>query len=336
MGSELRVAVAGATGALGGEIVKVLDQVSWRPAQLMALARQTTSQSHVDYGDERVPVDVLSDVGYDGADVLFLATPASAARAVAETAAQRGVLTIDCTGALADEPTVPLIVPWVNPEALAGVAGLVAVPDSAAVMLASALGPLRRAGINGQARAVVMVPASHEGKAGIEELSRQVVALFNSGTPPRKVFPNGLAFDLLPAIGTLGADDGWTSQERRTAHQVTRVAELDQPLDVTLVGVPVVSGFSAHLTIDVSRAAPPELVLRILADGGARVPEAPGVRYLPRPRRVEGTPFVHVARVRVGADGRSIHLWLSMDNLRTTATAAVAIAGALTRPVATD
>lgn len=332
MGSELRVAVAGATGALGGEIVKVLDGVSWRPDTLVALARQTTSVAHVDYGDARVPVDVAEDEdALDGVDALFVALPPDAARPLIETASRQGILTVDCSGVMSREPAVPLIAPWVNPEALASVTtGVVAIPEPASLLLASVLGPLRRAGLTGPAEAVVLVPASTEGKAGIEELSRQVVALFNTAPPPRKTFREGLAFDLLPSVGTVG-DDGWTHREHDAARQTARVAELSDPVDVALVGVPVFSGVSAHAIVHLRRNVPIELALRILSEGGVQVPEASGTRYLPRPRRVEGKPFAHVGRVRLGADGRALHLWLSMDNLRTVATAAVATAGALLR-----
>jgi aspartate-semialdehyde dehydrogenase len=329
MGTDLRVAVAGATGALGGEIVKVLESVSWSPATLVALARASTSTSHVEYRGGRVPVDDLTDDNLEGVDGLILAVPAAAAGPVVETAIRRGVPTIDCSASQPDDLGIPLVVPWVNPEALAEASrGVLAVPDPAATLVASILGPLRRGGLDGAAEATVLVPASIEGKAGIEELSRQVVALFNSGAPPRKVFPNGLAFDLLPSVGAL-EDDGWTRREKLVAAEVRRVASVSGPLDVALVGVPVFSGMSAEIVLHPGRQVLPDLVLRILTDGGVQGPESAGVRYLPRPRRVEGRPFAHVGRIRVGADGQTLHVWASMDNLRTTATAAVAAAGAL-------
>ncbi|MEZ4236535.1 MAG: Asd/ArgC dimerization domain-containing protein [Myxococcota bacterium] len=332
MSSELRVAVAGATGALGGEILRVLDQVSWRPTEVSALARQTTATSHVDYGDDRLPVDVAERDTLQEVDVVFVATPREAGGPLVSAGAQAGALVVDCSGALAGDPAVPLVVPWVNPEALAGIAaGVVAVPWPGATLLASALGPLRRAGVVGPTSATVLLPASAEGREGIEELSRQVVALFNSGTPPRKVFPDGLAFDLLPTAGEAD-ESGWTELERRTVDETVRVAGIPEGLlDVTLIRVPVFSGCAAHVVVRPERPVPPELVLRILTDGGVRPPEAAGARYQPRPRRVEGKPFVHVGWIRPGADGRSLHLWVAMDNLRTTATAAVAAAGALLR-----
>lgn len=328
--SAHRTAVAGATGALGGEIIKVLDRVRWRPS-LVALARSSTSTARVEYGDEQIPVDDLGEESLEGVDLLFLATPPEPARAFGEIASRRGISVVDCSGAFAAEASVPLVVPWVNPEAFAQAEiGIVAVPDPAALLVASLLGPLRRAGIDGNASATVLVPASREGKGGIEELSRQVVALFNQGTPPRKIFPHGLAFDLLP-MGEIEGEGGWSKQEDIVASQITRLAPSSATCDVTLVGVPVFSGLSVALSMSLQRPVMTDLVLRILAEGGVKIPEAKGARYLPRPRRMEGQPFPSVGRVRLGRDGRTLHLWASMDNLAATATAAVSAAAVLLR-----
>jgi len=325
MGTDLRVGVLGATGAVGGEIVKVLDQVGWRPTSLVALARSSTATIHVEYGAERVPVDDWKDEALEGLDLLFVAVPREAGRAAGEAALRAGVQMIDCSGAFALDADVPLAVPWINPESLSEAPrGIVAVPDPSAVLVASVLGPLRRAGIDGAAEATLLVPASREGRAGIDELSRQVVALFNSGTPPRKVFPRGLAFDLLPTVGAVG-EDGWTDAEHRVVAEVERIVG-PGPLEVTLVGVPVFSGLSGGVVLRPDRPVMPDLVARLLEDGGVRVPIEMGVRGLPRPRKVEGTPFAHAGRIRVAHDGRTLHVWLSMDNLRTAATAAVASA----------
>jgi aspartate-semialdehyde dehydrogenase len=328
MGTDLTIAVAGATGAIGGEVVKLLDGCRWRPSRVQALARASTATTHVEYGDDRVPVDDVN-TDLDGADALVVAVPAAAAGDVVQKGLQLGLPTVDVSGATALDPSVPLVVPWINPEALADVPrGVVAVPDAAATLIASLLGPLRRAGISGDADATVLVPASREGRAGIDELSRQVVALFNTQTPPRKVFREGLAFDLLPTVGTLEADGG-TDVEGRISAQVQRL--VGAPVVSTLVGVPVFSGVSVILGIHLDRAAPADLISRILADGGVRLPEAPGARYLPRPRRVEGQPFAHLGRIRMVADGRRVVLWASMDNLRTTAAAVVALLASLLR-----
>jgi aspartate-semialdehyde dehydrogenase len=321
------IGVVGATGALGKEILAVLDKAPWRPERVLAYASPRSEIPTVDYGDDSIPVDDLEHANLEDLDALLIATPSDVAREIGERAIGDGVAVVDCTGVFAQDDDVPMVVPWVNPEALRDMPprGVLAIPSAAALMIGSVLGPLRRAGLAGPTTATLLMPASDAGRAGIDELSRQVVALFNSATPPRKVFDQGLAFDLLPQLGDAGAD-GWTDREARTAHEVARMTGVSPT--VTLVGVPVFSGISGTLIVE-TPDVPVDRVVQILIDGGVQVPKG-GSRALPRPRKVEGHPFVHVGRVRRDGAGR-LHLWASVDNLRGSAAVAVGCAGALVK-----
>ncbi len=324
----MRIGLAGATGALGREVLEVLDKAPWRPDEVVPLASRACTVPFVQWGEEQVAVDDLRHQALEELDAIILATPPEVALEYGEAAMREGVAVVDCSGALVDR--APMVVPWINPEAMAeGLhLGALVVPWAPSTLLASALGSLARVGVPAQVSAQIFLPASVAGRDGIEELSKQVVALFNAATPPRKVFSHGLAFDLLPQLGVVD-DSGWTDQERRVVREVLGLTGLAVPLDVTLVGSPLFSGAAATVQIRTDRQVPVDLVERVLSDGGARMPESTALRHLPRPRRVEGQPFVHVARIRE-AHG-SLHLWLSMDNLRATATVAVGSCGALVR-----
>ncbi len=327
MSSDVRVGIVGATGAMGGELLKVLDQAPWRPDTVVALARAATSTSHVMYGEERVVVDDVEHEVLEDLDLVFLAVPPRAAREIGEKVLHAGVPMVDLAGVFAADGDVPVVVPWVNPDALEAAARrVVSIPSPTGTLLSCVLGPLERAGLAGRATATVMLPASTAGRPGIDELSRQVTALFNAGTPPRKVFPEGLAFDLIPAVGVVG-EDGWTAAERRAVNDVRTVTSW-QDVSVAAVGVPLFSGLAATLQLDLPRAVPLELLQQILVDGGVKLPEDEAVRHLPRPRRLEGQPFPHVGRIRVDEGGR-LHLWLGMDNLRASAAVAAAIGASL-------
>lgn len=332
MSEALHVGVVGATGAVGRELLTVLDRVSWRPETVSPVASPGTTTPFVEYGDRNLPVLDGRDLDTGLLDAVVLAAPVEASRAIGERAIEDGALVVDLSGAFAEEPGVPLVVPWVNPEILAqaGIRDVVAVPSAPALLLSSVLAPLARAGVVGDTEATVLVPASVWGRDGIEELSKQVVSLFNSATPPRSLFPHGLAFDLLPTVGELTAD-GWTTAEALTRAQVRSLLGGPVPVATTLVGVPVFSGISAQLTIRLSRRVMPELVERIFSDGGVGLPEEEGPRYLPRPRRVEGQPFAQVGRIRFDAEANVLRVWASMDNLRGAATAAASLVGASLR-----
>ncbi|MCO4744616.1 MAG: hypothetical protein KC912_07505 [Proteobacteria bacterium] len=330
MSQDLRIAVAGATGALGKEVLTVLASTSWAPETVTPLASERTTVSFIEYNDRQIAVDDLGFEALEDMDVVFLAVPEHVALEAGERAAEGGAFVVDCSGAFSDDPMVPMVVPWVNPERLAEPApkGIFSMPLPEVTLMGPILSALGRAGILGEVDATIMVPASARGRGGVDELSKQVIALFSANSPPRKVFPDGLAFDLIPAIGMVG-DNGWTDREALISRQVSQILGIEIPVRVTLVGVPVFSGMSVNLSIRTPRATPPDLVERVLTDAGLVKPEMAGIRYLPRPRRVDGQPFVNVGRIREFPTGGGLQIFAAFDNLRGTATAAVAIAGAM-------
>ncbi len=329
MGRALRIGVAGATGALGKEVMVVLDRAPWRPDEVVALASSSTSAQFAEYGEESLAVDVLKEQEIEELDGLILAVPGEVAGTVGEQAIRLGVPVVDCSGTLARTAGVPLVAPWLDPHCLDGVETLAAaLPCAESMLLAGALGPLARAGLVGPSTATVFAPASTAGRDAVDELSRKVVALFSAGTPPRRIFPNGLAFDLLPADEEAAAG-GWSTREARVMAELAALLGI-RDLAVTIVRVPVFSGMGATLMLEAGGTTPIELVRRILEDGGTRFAQGDGARHVPRPRRVEGKAFPHVGRIRRDPRG-ALHMWLAMDNLRTAASAAVAAMGLLLR-----
>lgn len=326
---ELVVGVAGATGALGKEILAVLDKAPWRPTRVVPLASSRSQVPFASWGDEQVAVDDLANADLEAMDLLFSALPDEPAAALLPRALDADLPVVDCSRARAADADVPCVIPWINPQHLEERPPIVRIPSSPAILLACVLGPLARAGLTGDVDATVLVPASAWGRDGIDELSRQVTALFNSANPPRKVFPGGLAFDLAPVVGAL-APDGWTDREREVAAEAAGVAAWEGDLRITLIGVPVFSGLSAQIRWTPSRQAPRELIDQILADGGVRRPEGEGARRVPRPRKLDGQPFPQFDRVRLDAAG-GVHLWAVSDNLRSAAAVAVSTGGVMAR-----
>lgn len=329
MGSELKIGVVGATGAVGKELLAVLDKAPWRPDTIEAYASPATHSSHVEYGERQLPVDDVGG-GFGPLDLVFLCTPPDVARRFGEAAQADGIPVVDTSGAFADDEDVPLVLPWVNPMVLAEnpLRATIALPSPGAMLLAAAVAPLVRADAVAHIDATILLPASAMGRKGVEELSAQVVALFNSGTPPRKVFPSGLAFDLLPSMGATEAT-GRTDLEDRVIIEVSELLGLRTAPTVDVIGVPVFSGVTASIRLALSKRVDLALVQRLLADGGVQIADEP--RTLPRPRRVEGNPFATVGRLRMSPDGQRLDLLAGVDNLRGTAAAAAAAAAVLLR-----
>ena len=329
---DLTIGVVGATGGIGREILAVLHRTTWRPDRIVPVASPGTSVSFVEYGDKQIAVEELAHTDYPELDALIVAAPMEVGKQCVESAIKHGVPVIDCSGFLDGSEMGPLVIPWVNPEGLerVGEEAAVAVPSGVSVLLTTILGPLFRAGIRGEVQATAFVPASSFGKAGMDELSKQVVALFNSSTPPRKTFENGLAFDLLPILGEANPE-GWAPMEEECVRQVHKMFGEGIPLGVTCVGVPVFSGISANIHIRTVDKIDPQSIARVLSEGGVKVGKDNSFRSVPRPRTVEGNPFVHAGRIRTDETGTHLHLWVSMDNLKATATVAVGCCAALLR-----
>jgi len=261
---------------------------------------------------------------FEGIDLAFMAAPAEVTRALISVLQELDVPVIDIGGTVADKS--PMMVASVSTEPIADFADtrVMCSPSAPGVILSTILSHLAVRGAI-SVRGTLMLSASSAGKSGAEELSGQVVSLFNGQTPPRSVFTGGLAFDLMSQMGDV--IDGWTTVERRIAIEVADVLgwKPEQAL-VSAVLAPMFAGVAGDLVIEFDHALDVDAVKELLA-------ETPGVRVgdpVPGPRRVAGDNSIYVGRIRVDPDPHRLHLWFSADNLRVGATAnALAIATAL-------
>ena len=217
MGSEVQVALVGATGAVGQEILSVLDKAPWRPNRVVPFARPSTKTPFVEYGEEQLAVEDLNFANLADFNLVFVATPAAAASEIVENVVRQGVPVVDVSGVSSLQGDVPLVIPWVNPEAFerVGARGVVSVPGAAASIVASVAGPMVRANLLSSFSGTVLVPASGWGRDGLDELSGQVVALC-SGT---RRYLRGLAFDVMGEVGQR-LDSGSTVAELMAETQV--------------------------------------------------------------------------------------------------------------------
>ncbi len=325
----LTVAVVGATGAVGRDLLTVLERANLPIAAFRLFASPASNGETIEVRERSHRVQALpSEDGvpavFEGVDLVFLAAPANVCRGLVPILQDEDIPVVDIGGTHANSS--PMMVPSVSIEPIADFPDtrVMCSPSAPAVVVATVLSQLSVRGAT-QVRGTLMVSASSAGKAGAEELSAQVVSLFNGKTPPRVVFPQGLAFDLNAQVG----DDveGWTTVERRVALEVADLLawQPEQAL-MSVVLAPMFAGVAANLTIDFDHGVDLDAVRELIA-------ETPGVRLgdpLPGPRRVAGDSTIYVGRLRLDPDNARIHLWVSADNLRVGASAnALAIATAL-------
>ena len=314
---SLNIAVAGATGALGKDVVEALAASPLAVAGFTPVASQATTEVEVSFRGKPHTLDFLTADALERADVVFACTPPDVGKDLYTELAEAGCVVVDLAGVFGADPAVPVLALGLNPiemEAVREVGAFVA-PGPLTLALAALAVPLHEHGLVG-IRGTAMRGASSAGQKGIQELSGQVAALFNGQTPPRAVFEEGLAFDLVP-----GPDD-WSTSERLTAAQTGRVLGLDPArVDVTQVLTPMFLGLgvSAHLVTE--RPLSAEQARTLYTDArGVTLARGRGLQTRTR----TGEPGLAVGRIRDDHAGLGLHVWGAADPLRLTAVNAVA------------
>ena len=325
-GGLLRVAIVGATGSLGAEVVAVLEARHFPAGELVPIATDTSLGSEVDFAGESWPV--RSDAAaLAGVDLVFLCAPAEVSLDWARRALHAQVACIDLSGALADQPDVPLLAADLLAADAEVAQPLVAAPSGPALAWALALAPLAAAAGLRRVAGASFEAASVAGRAGIDALSDQSLALFSLREPEEGDAPElPVAFDCLPTIGPV-EDGGETRHERLLARSLARVLGCELPVAITAVRVPTFSGDGAALVVETERPLSPQAAC-------AALEKAPGVQLWPGPggpstRTALGRDTVLVGRVRrdPGCE-QGLQLWLAADGLRLTAANAVKLAEA--------
>ena len=338
---KLKVAVVGATGVVGRELVRVLEEREFPVGELVALASERSAGQELEFRDGGVRARKLGPGSFDGVDLALFAAGPAVAKEFAPFASQAGAVVVDTSAAFRLDPEVPLVVPEVNPEALLqavkpGGRRTIASPNCAVMLLALALKPLHQAAGLVSVDVATYQSVSGAGQAGIDELETQSRALFNLGEVTPSRFPHRIAFNLLPELGA-AAEGGYTEDELKLVHETRRILGLPAlRVMPTCVRVPVFYCHSAAVTARFSRPLPP-------AEARALLAKAPGVKVVddlkehvyPMPLLGAGDDATLIGRLRTDlTDANGLALFATADNLRKAATNAVLIAELLLRDFA--
>ena len=324
----LKVAVVGATGAVGTEMLRILESRAFPVDELVPMSSARSAGRTISFAGHDVTVRELSLDALRGADLSLSAAGASVARGFVREAAATGVVCIDKSSAFRMEPDVPLVVPEVNPEALDGSPRIIAVPNCTTIVAMMALAPLHRAA---GLRSLVLSSyqaVSGAGRDGTRELAEQIGKLHDQveelGHPDLDALPTGdvfgktMAFNVLPKIDAFD-DDGSTREEAKTieeSRKILGIADLD--VAATCVRVPVPVGHSVSLLARFSRAITPQEARDLLLEApGVEVRDDPARGVYPSPLEAAGRDEVLVGRIRqVPGHDDSLLLFACGDNLR--------------------
>lgn len=313
------VAVVGATGVVGREMLRTLERRSFPADKVIALASPRSVGVKIPYRDGSIEVQPATGEAFSGVRFALFSAGAAASRELAPLAAARGAIVIDNSSAYRMDADVPLVVPEVNMDAARSrPKGIIANPNCSTIQMVVALAPLHRAARLRHVVVSTYQAASGKGHAAVTELGEQTRAIAEGRTPSHAVFPGSLAHNVL-MDWKAGADD-YSEEELKMVHETRKIlGDAEIGVTPTAVRVPVITGHSESIHAQFYRPVSVEEAKRLLASAdGVRLVDAPySPGNAPQPRLVAGEDEVYVGRVRADlAVPGAVNLWVVADNLR--------------------
>lgn len=314
-----KVAVVGASGNVGREMLNILDERKFPADEVIALASERSAGSEISFGDETLKIQDLAKFDFKGVDIVLSSPGAKVSAVFAPKAAAAGAVVIDNTSHFRMDPDVPLVVPEVNPEAIAGHVkkGIIANPNCSTIQMVVALKPLHDLATIRRVVVATYQSVSGAGKDAMDELFNQTRGVYmNEAREPEK-FPKRIAFNLIPQIDVF-MDDGMTKEEWKMVAETKKILDPSIRVCASCVRVPVFISHSEMVNVecekDISRAG----ALRAWS-------RAPGVRVIDlesdlgyvTPQEIQGEDDVFISRVREDSTvDNGINFWCVADNLR--------------------
>ncbi len=331
MNKFFNVAVAGATGAVGNQMIACLEERDFPIKNLKLLATARSAGRKLRFKGEEIPVEELTEESFSGVDIGIFSAGGATSQEYAPVAARDGCVVVDNSAAWRMDPDVPLVVPEVNPVAVGQYPnkGIIANPNCSTIQMVVALAPIhRKAGIK---RVVVSTyqAVSGTGKKAIDELYDQTKAMLNFLEPQRKVYPHRIAFNCLPHIDVF-LENGYTKEEMKMVNETRKILEDESiGMTATTIRVPVFFSHSESINVETRDPITPDEVRTLLEDApGVTVVDDPSKNLYPMPIDAAGRDDTLVGRIRADDSvPNGINLWVVSDNIRKgAATNAVQIA----------
>lgn len=314
------VAVVGATGAVGNQMIKCLEEREFPVASIKLLASHRSAGREIRFRGELLTVEELTEDSFKNVDIALFSAGAGTSINFAPIAAQDGCVVIDNSSAWRMDPEVPLVVPEVNPHAIAEYKskGIIANPNCSTIQMVVALNPIHlKCGIK---RIVVSTyqAVSGTGKKAIDELFDQTRSLINFLDCEKKVYPHRIAFNCLPHIDSF-MENGYTKEEMKMVNETRKIME-DETIGVTAttVRVPVFFGHSESVNVETQKHITADEVKALLEqESGLKVIDDPTNNLYPLAIDAAGKDLTYVGRIRQDESiVNGINMWIVADNIR--------------------
>ena len=320
MSKTYQVAIVGATGAVGVEFLRCLEQRRFPIASLRLLASLRSRGKKMLFGGREIEVEELTENSFAGVDIAFFSAGGSISKKFGPLAAKAGAVVVDNSSAFRMDPAVPLVIPEINPQAMCLHQGIIANPNCSTIIGITPLWPIHRINPIRRLIAATYQAASGAGAAAMEELTESTRAYLANQPYQNTVLPHPYAFNLFSHNTRIDPETGYNEEETKMARETQKIFS-DQNIRVsaTCVRVPVLRAHSEALTIECERPITPQEVTALLsAAPGVKIVDDPERNYFPMPRDASGQEDVLVGRIRQDTSdpsGKSIALFVAGDQL---------------------
>jgi aspartate-semialdehyde dehydrogenase len=314
-----RVAVVGATGNVGREMLNILEEVNFPVDKIHAIASRKSIGQMVSFGEQTIACEDVEQFDFSTVDLVLMSVSGSFSKEWSPRIGAAGPIVIDNSSAWRMDPDVPLVVPEVNPDDVewADRKNIIANPNCSTAQLVVALKPLHE-----RARIKRVVVATYQsvsgaGKEGMDELWDQTKGVFVLGPSEPKKFPKQIAFNVIPFIGAF-RDDGFTDEEAKMWDETHKMIDPEIKLTVTCVRVPVMVGHSEAVNIEFHEPLDEDEAREILRESpGLIVVDKRDEKGYVTPKEVQGEFPVFVSRIRKDPTVENgLSMWVVADNLR--------------------
>ena len=319
MSRNYNVAVAGATGAVGVEMIKTLEKRNFPVANLKLLASSRSAGKTAVFKGEKITIEELTHDSFKGVDIALFSAGADVSREFRASVVKSGAVMIDNSSAFRMEPDVPLVVPEVNPEDVKLHHGVIANPNCSTIIMLVAVAPLHRAKKLRRMVASTYQATSGAGAKGMAELLEQTRQILDGQPIAPKAFAHRIAFNLIPHIDVF-YDNGYTKEELKMVNETRKMLHDDSlRITCTCVRVPVLRAHSESLNLEFEEEITPDEARTILsAAPGVKVMDDPAAKLYPMPVEAAEQYDVRVGRIRQDIsrdDRRGLEIFVSGDQV---------------------
>jgi aspartate-semialdehyde dehydrogenase len=315
----LKIAVAGATGNVGREILKILAERNFPATEVVALASRNSIGKQVSYGDTTLTIKALEDFDFTGTKIALFSPGGSISAVQAPRAAAQGCVVIDNTSHFRMDDNVPLVIPEVNPEAIAEYtkSNIIANPNCSTIQMLVALKPLHDLADIKRIVVSTYQAVSGGGKEAMDELFNQTKKIYENSTVPPKQFSKRIAFNVIPQIDVF-LEDGSTKEEWKMKVETKKILNSKIEIEATCVRVPVFNSHSEAITVEFNKPIS-------VAEARKALEESDGILVIDRPKEMKfvtpieasATDPVYVSRIRKDTSVKNgLSLWVVADNLK--------------------